>query len=61
MRPYAHTHTCKWNNTKKTHKKLDGNIGRHLKKKNTGTPKVFQRMFFTYTLKEITALSCDDG
>ena len=30
---------------KKTHKKLDGNIGHHLKKKKTGTPKVFQRVY----------------
>ena len=26
-------HTCKWTTPKKTHKKLDGNIGPHLKKK----------------------------
>ena len=29
---------------KKTHKKYDENIGRHLKKKKIGTPKVFQRL-----------------
>jgi hypothetical protein len=45
---------------KKTHKKLDGNIGRHLKKKN-GNAKSVPTYVFTYTLKEITALSYDDG
>jgi hypothetical protein len=30
---------------KKTHKKYDENIGRHLKKKKIGTPKVFQRLY----------------
>ena len=42
---------------KKTHTKMDRNIGHHLKNKNKGTPKVFQRVYiFTYTLKEFTAL-----
>ena len=45
MRPYVHMHTCKWANAKKKHKKLDGNIGHHLKKKKTGTTKVFQRVY----------------
>jgi hypothetical protein len=31
--------------TKKPHKKYDENIGRHLKKKKIGTPKVFQRLY----------------
>ncbi len=30
---------------KKTHTKLDKNIGCHLKKKTIGTPKVFQRLY----------------
>jgi hypothetical protein len=32
---------------KKTHTKYDENIGRHLKKKKIGTPKVFQRLCFS--------------
>ncbi len=32
---------------KKTHKKYDENIGRHLKKKKIGTPKVFQRIRYS--------------
>jgi hypothetical protein len=46
MRPYTHTRTCRWTKAKKnTHTKYDENIGRHLKKKKIGTPKVFQRLY----------------
>ncbi len=41
----AHAYLQMDQSQKNTHKKYDENIGRHLKKKKIGTPKVFQRLY----------------